>query len=109
MREDLGNARLLAGPSPDAQGIGDSDLTTDVFDLVVALLEQLCNAAHSICRRNKRIGVKTELAGEVATGGAERQHRSPRQEMIQRLLLYGIDTEAAGAPVGVELHRAVFD
>ena len=46
------------------------------------------------------VPVLAELAGKIAPGGAEGQHRRARQEVIQGLLLDGVDAEAAGAPVG---------
>ncbi len=48
------------------------------------------------------VPVLTELARQIATGGAERENRRPRQEVVERLLLYRIDAEAAGAAVGRE-------
>jgi hypothetical protein len=46
------------------------------------------------------VPVLTELAGQVASGGAEGEHRSPGQEVVQRLLLDGVDAVSAGATVG---------
>ena len=51
--------------------------------------------------RLAHVPVLTKLASKVATGGTERQHRRARQEMIQRFLLDRVDTESAGAAVGV--------
>src|ERR1700688_3073356 len=48
------------------------------------------------------VPVLAELAGQVAAGGAERQHRGAGQEMVQRLLLDRIDAVAARPAVGLE-------
>src|SRR6202043_1923610 len=48
------------------------------------------------------VPVLAELAGQVAAGGAERQHRGAGQEMVQRLLLDWIDAVAARPAVGLE-------
>jgi hypothetical protein len=52
--------------------------------------------------RLRDVPVLTELARQVAAGGAEGEHRRARQEVVQRLLLDRIDAEAARAPVGRE-------
>ncbi len=44
--------------------------------------------------------VLAELAGQVAAGGAERQHRRSGQEVVQRLLLDRVDAEPRRAPPG---------
>src|SRR5262249_34167320 len=44
------------------------------------------------------VPVLAEVAGQVAARGAERQHGRAGQEVIERLLLDGIDAEAARAP-----------
>ena len=46
------------------------------------------------------VPVLAELAGEVAAGRAEGQHRRARQEMVERLLLDRVDAEAGRAAVG---------
>ena len=48
------------------------------------------------------VPVLAELAGEIAAGGAERQHRRAGQEVVQRLLLDRIDAEPGRAAVGGE-------
>ena len=48
------------------------------------------------------VPVLAELAGEVAAGGAEGQHRRAGQEVVERLLLDRIDAEAGRAAVGRE-------
>src|SRR5262249_44186160 len=48
------------------------------------------------------VPVLAELAGEVAPGSAEGEHRRPGQEMVERLLLDRVDAEARGASVGGE-------
>src|SRR5690606_22546874 len=53
------------------------------------------------------IPVLAELARQVAAGRAEGKHGRARQEMVQRLLLDGIDTEPAGASVAGEHHCTV--
>lgn len=50
------------------------------------------------------VPVLTEAAGEVTSRCAEGQDRSAREEVIQRLLFYGVDAEAAGTAVGGEHH-----
>ena len=57
--------------------------------------------------RPRDVPVLAELAGEVAAGGAERQHAAARMEVIERLLLDRIDAETGGAAVGGQLHRSV--
>src|SRR5690606_29795062 len=52
------------------------------------------------------VPVLAELAGEIAAGGPERQHRSPGQEVVERLLLDRVDAEAARASPGREHDRA---
>src|SRR4029450_8339882 len=52
--------------------------------------------------RLRYVPVLAELAGQVAAGGAERQHRRSRQEMVERLLLDRVDAEAGGPPIGGE-------
>jgi hypothetical protein len=54
------------------------------------------------------VPVLAELAGEVAAGGAKRQHRRAGQEVVQRLFLDGIDAKAARAAVAVELDLVRF-
>ena len=46
------------------------------------------------------IVVLAELTGQIAARRAERQHRGSGQEVIERLLLDGIDAETAGAAIG---------
>ena len=53
------------------------------------------------------VPVLTEATSEVAASRPKRQHRGPRIEVVQRLLLDGVDAEAAGAAVGRENHFAV--
>ena len=52
--------------------------------------------------RLRDVPVLAELAGEIAAGGAEREHRGAGQEMIERLLLDRVDAEARRAAVGGE-------
>ena len=54
--------------------------------------------------RLRDVPVLAELAGQVAAGGAERQDRRAGQEVVERLLLDGVDAEAAGAAVGGQHH-----
>src|SRR5262249_10546872 len=51
------------------------------------------------------VPVLAELACEVASGGAEGEHRASRQELVERLLLDRVDAESRRAPVGGEHHR----
>ena len=44
--------------------------------------------------------ILAELAGQIAPSRAKRQHRCSRQEMVEWLFLYGINTKSAGAPPG---------
>ncbi|MEE8624806.1 MAG: hypothetical protein V3T19_05655, partial [Acidiferrobacterales bacterium] len=46
------------------------------------------------------IPVLTELAGQVAAGGAEREHGCTGQKVIQRFFFDRVYTEAAGAAIG---------
>ena len=48
--------------------------------------------------------VLAEGAGEIAPGGAERQHRRAGQEMIERFFLDRVDAEAGRAAVAGQLH-----
>ena len=48
------------------------------------------------------IPILAELAGQIAAGCPERQYRGAGQKMIERLLLYGVNAEAAGTPVGCQ-------
>src|SRR6516225_6892119 len=50
------------------------------------------------------IRILTELAGEVAASGAERQHARARVEMIERLLLNRIDAKARRTSIGRQDH-----
>ncbi len=50
------------------------------------------------------VPVLAELARQVAAGGAEREHRRARQEVIERLLLDGINTETRGAAITGQEH-----
>jgi hypothetical protein len=52
------------------------------------------------------VPVLAELAGEVAAGGAEGKDAAAGEEVVERLLLDGVDAEAGAAPVGGE-HDAV--
>src|SRR5262249_40316254 len=51
------------------------------------------------------VPILTKSAMKIAPRRAERKHRAARQEMIQRLLLDGIDAEARRASIGREHHR----
>ena len=51
------------------------------------------------------VPVLAELAGEVAAGGAEREHARARKEVIQRLFLDRVDAEARAATVCRQRHR----
>ncbi len=53
------------------------------------------------------VPVLAEPAAQVAPGRTERQHRRPRQEMVQRLLLDRVHAVAAGAPVGRQHDRVL--
>src|SRR5262249_17748628 len=46
------------------------------------------------------VPILAKLASQIASGRPERQHRRPGQEVVQRLLLDGVDAEATGAAVG---------
>src|SRR5205807_4435481 len=87
MREHFGHSRLLASTRPGVQGAREPDPATVLRNLLRAALEQLRNPPHPVRRRNQRVRVETELAGEIASGGAEREHTRPRKEVIERLLL----------------------
>jgi len=50
--------------------------------------------------RLRDIPVLAELAGQVATGGAEGQHRRAGEEVIEGFFLDRVDAEAAGAAPG---------
>src|SRR5207244_12077752 len=108
MREHFGHSRLLASTRPGVQGAREPDPATVLRSLLPAALEQLRNPPHPVRRRNQRVRVETELAGEIASGRAEGEHTRPRQEMIERLLLDGIDAKAAGPAVAEELDAAGF-
>src|SRR5207253_1080667 len=53
------------------------------------------------------VPVLAELAGEIAAGGAEREDAAAGIEMVERLLLYRVDAETRGAPIGGEHHAVV--
>ena len=57
--------------------------------------------------RLRDVPVLAELAREVAARRAEREDRAARQEVVERLLLHGVDAEARRASVGGEHHRVV--
>jgi hypothetical protein len=76
--------------------------------LFLAMLEQVRNTLRSLRRRNKSVWIETELAGQIASGRSERQNTRARQEMIERLLLNGIDTEPARAAIGEQLDPSSF-
>jgi len=57
--------------------------------------------------RLRDVPILAELAGKVAASGAERQHWGAGKEVVQRLLLDRIDTEAGGAAIGCEHHDVV--
>ena len=48
--------------------------------------------------RFRDVPVLAELAGKIATGGAEGEDRTARVEMVQRLLLDRVDAETGGPP-----------
>ena len=50
--------------------------------------------------RLRDVPVLAELAGEIAAGGAEGQHRRAGQKVIERLLLDGIDAKTRRPSVG---------
>ena len=52
------------------------------------------------------IPVLAELAGQVAAGGAEREHRGARQEVVERLFLDRIDAVTAGSAIRGEDYLA---
>jgi hypothetical protein len=79
--------RIVVGerhaPAPEAMGgLGD--------DLGCRLIGQGVGLA-----RLADVPVLAELAGQVAPGRPEREHRRPRQEVVERLLLDRIDAEPA--------------
>src|SRR5665647_3244529 len=45
--------------------------------------------------RLRDVPILAELAGKVAAGCAERQHRRAGEKVVERLLLDGVDAEAA--------------
>ncbi len=53
------------------------------------------------------VPILTKFTSKIATGGAEGKHRAARQEVVERLLLDGIDAETRRAPVRGEDHRVV--
>jgi hypothetical protein len=53
------------------------------------------------------VPVLAELAREIAPGGAERENRRSRQEMVERLLFNRIEAEAGRPPIGREHNVAV--
>src|SRR5690606_3478988 len=59
--------------------------------------------------RLAHVPVLTELASEIAPGGAEREHGGAGQKMIERLLFDRIDAEPARTSVRVELDLSAFD
>ena len=52
------------------------------------------------------VPVLAELAGQVAAGGAEREHAGARVEVVERLLLDRVDAEARAAAVGGQHHAS---
>ena len=57
--------------------------------------------------RLRNVPVLAELAGEVAAGGPERQHRRAGIEMIERFLFDRVDAESGRASVRRQHHRIV--
>jgi hypothetical protein len=76
--------------------------------LLLALLEQVGDTLRSTRRRNQSVRMEAKFTGQIAPGRPEGQHARARQEMIERLLLDRIDTEAARAPIGEELDLSAF-
>src|SRR5262249_49686591 len=56
--------------------------------------------------RLRDVPVLAEPAAEVAAGGAKREHAGPGVEVVERLLLDGIEAEAGGAAVARQHHLA---
>ncbi|MNE03700.1 hypothetical protein D3C80_962110 [compost metagenome] len=54
------------------------------------------------------IPVLAKLAGEIAAGRTEGQHRRSGEEVVERLLLDGVDAEAGRAAVGGQHHLLAF-
>lgn len=52
------------------------------------------------------VPVLAKLAVKVTACGAKREYRGARQVMVKRLFLYRVDTEPAGATIGIEVHAA---
>src|SRR5438105_4996270 len=103
MREDLGDARWLDRTCPDFQRHRETDLATAMRDLLLTTLEQICDASHPSGGRNQRVGMKTELAGQIAAGRPEGQHTRSGQEMVERFFLDRVDAKAARAAVAEQL------
>ena len=49
-----------------------------------------------------------EFTGKVTTRRTKGEHRGARQEMVERLLFDGVDTEPAGAPISGENDGIIF-
>src|SRR5947207_7340926 len=99
MREDPGDARWLGRTRPDFQRHRETDLATVMRDLLLTTLEQICDASHPSGGRNQRVGMKTELTGQIAAGRPEGQDTRSGQEMVERFLLDRVDAKAARAAV----------
>jgi hypothetical protein len=104
-REDLRDRGSLRIASPHVEVAGKSNEAISKRLPFLARFEQVTDSAHAIGRRNPRPRGETELASQVAAGGAEREHGAAGQEVVQRLLLDRVDAEARGAAVGREHHR----
>jgi hypothetical protein len=69
--------------------------------------EQVPDAAHPVVGRDPGLGTEAELAGQIASGRAERKHRASGQEVVERFLLDGVDAEAGRPSVRRQHHRIV--
>src|SRR6516165_6670390 len=99
----LRNARRSARACPDREGARETNLSVVAEDFLLAALEQVCNTPHSISGCNGSVWRKTKFARQIAAGRTEGENTRARQEMIERLFLYGIDAEPTRAAIAEEL------
>jgi hypothetical protein len=108
MDKYLCDARLRGVPCPDGHRARQTNLPVVCDQCFCAVREQSRNPSSSARRRDERVRRKTELARQIAPGRPEGQHARARQEMIERLLLYRIDTETARAAIGEQFDLSAF-
>src|SRR5215469_4294247 len=108
MHKYLRNASLLTFACPDRERARKTNLPLVPEDSLRAAGEQIGNGPRSVSCGNGRLRRKAKLTRQVAPRRSEGENTRARQEVIERLLLDGIDAEAARAAVAEELDPPCF-